>query len=151
VHRGKMARLLTAVGQKRRTTGIAACCARATSGHAVPPPSSVKLASPHGQSLVRGSSPTTLSKSRLVHHSILANPTSVQGHKPRRRSGPGASLCPQYLQSRRNFVHRNERRQVPCGLVRRNKIHLFYHFVSDCEHARGNNNPKRLGGFDIDR
>jgi hypothetical protein len=41
VHRGKMARLLTAVGQKRRTTGIAACCARATSGHAVPPPSSV--------------------------------------------------------------------------------------------------------------
>src|ERR1700730_7293279 len=35
------------------------------------------------------------------------------GHKPRRRSGPGTSLCPQYLQSRRNFVHRSERRQVP--------------------------------------
>jgi hypothetical protein len=27
-------------------------------------------------------------------------PVSELGHKPRRRSGPGASLCPQYLQSR---------------------------------------------------
>jgi hypothetical protein len=35
------------------------------------------------------------------------------GHKPRRRSGAGASLCPQCLQSRQNFVHRSERRQVP--------------------------------------
>src|ERR1700731_4979373 len=32
-------------------------------------------------------------------------------HKPRMRSGPGASLCPQYLQSRRDFVHRSERRR----------------------------------------
>jgi hypothetical protein len=37
---------------------------------------------------------------------------SLEGHKPRRRSGLGASLCPQYLQSRLDFVHRSERRQV---------------------------------------
>jgi hypothetical protein len=36
---------------------------------------------------------------------------SESGHKPRRRSGPGTSLCPQCLRSRRNFVHRSERRQ----------------------------------------
>jgi hypothetical protein len=35
------------------------------------------------------------------------------GQKPRRRSGPGVGLCPQYLPSRRNFMHRGERRQVP--------------------------------------
>jgi hypothetical protein len=40
-------------------------------------------------------------------------------HKPRRQLGPGASLCPQYLQSRRNFVHRSERRQVPKAAVSR--------------------------------
>jgi hypothetical protein len=34
-------------------------------------------------------------------------------HKPRRRSGPGVGLCPHYLPSRRNFMHRSERRQVP--------------------------------------
>jgi hypothetical protein len=38
-----------------------------------------------------------------------------------------------------------------CRLTRRNKIHSLYHFVSDCKHARGNDNPKRLGGFDVDR
>jgi hypothetical protein len=47
------------------------------------------------------------------NHCRSAHPMSVMGHKPRRRLGPGASLCPQYLQSRRNFVHRSERRQVP--------------------------------------
>jgi hypothetical protein len=40
------------------------------------------------------------------------------GHKPRRRSAPGAGLCPQYLQSRRNFVHRSERRQVPTTAIK---------------------------------
>jgi hypothetical protein len=44
---------------------------------------------------------------------------SAQGQKPRRRSGPGTSLCPQCLRSRRNFVHRSERRQVPASAVSR--------------------------------
>src|SRR6202035_640517 len=39
-----------------------------------------ELASPHGHSLVRGSNPTTLSKRRVVHHSILAPPSSATGH-----------------------------------------------------------------------
>jgi hypothetical protein len=43
---------------------------------------------------------------------ILIRFWGALGHKPRRRSGPGASLRPQYLQSRRSFVHRSERRQV---------------------------------------
>src|SRR5215470_19761507 len=38
-----------------------------------------------------------------------------------------------------------------CRLMRRSKIHSLYHFVSGCKHARGNDNPKRLGGFDVDR
>jgi hypothetical protein len=37
----------------------------------------------------------------------------LAGHLRRRQSGPGVGLCPQYLLSRRNFMHRSERRQVP--------------------------------------
>ena len=42
---------------------------------------------------------------------------SLVGHKPRRRSGPGASLCPQYLQSRPNLrtagmLHRSGQRRT---------------------------------------
>ena len=40
-----------------------------------------------------------------LHCSNSRTGMSVRGHKPRRRLGPGASLCPQCLQSRRNFVH----------------------------------------------
>ena len=36
-------------------------------------------------------------------------------------------------------------------LMPRSKIHSLYHFVSDCKQARGNDNPKRLGRFDVDR
>jgi hypothetical protein len=38
-----------------------------------------------------------------------------------------------------------------CRPMRRSEIHSLYHFVSDCKHARGNDNRKRLGGFDVDR
>jgi hypothetical protein len=42
-----------------------------------------------------------------------AHSTSGSGHFRRTQSGPGAGLCPQYLRSRRSFVHRSEERQVP--------------------------------------
>ena len=56
------------------------------------------------------------------NHCRSAQPMSLMDHKPRRRSGPGASLCPQYLRSRRNFVHRSERRQVPGAAVLRIRL-----------------------------
>ena len=55
------------------------------------------------------------------------------GHKPRRRSGPGASLCPQYLQSRLDFVHRSERRQVPKGAFMLSTIFSKTGLASDTE------------------
>ena len=60
----------------------------------------------------------------------------------------GASAYPRLsvdLMRRSEFTLR-----ANCRLVRRSKIHSLYHFVSDCKHARGNDYPKRLGGFDVD-
>ena len=58
-----------------------------------------------------------------MHRSKIFPLMSVQGHKPRRRSGSGVGLCPQHIRSRRNFVHRSERRQVPT----RNSVRLPAH------------------------
>jgi hypothetical protein len=51
------------------------------------------------------------------NHCRSAQPMSLMDHKPRRRSGPGASLCPQYLQSRPNLrtagmLHRSGQRRT---------------------------------------
>ena len=53
----------------------------------------------------------------LPQCAISTRPMTARGHKPRRRSGPGASLCPQYLQSRPNLrtagmLHRSGQRRT---------------------------------------
>src|SRR2546428_4469203 len=73
------------------------------------------------------------------------------GHKPRRRSGPGVGLCPQYLPSRRNFMHRSERRQVPradsCTAAKTSSLDDF---VGAGEQLRWHVDAERLGGLEID-
>ena len=82
-------------------TGSDACCARPMTGHAPAPPTSVM----NSRRLMcvltsaRGEHPTTL-RCRVVQHSKVDRRMVEMGHKPRRRWGPGASLCPQCLQSR---------------------------------------------------
>jgi hypothetical protein len=42
-----------------------------------------------------------LPENPAVHHSKMDRRMAAMGHFSRRRSGPGAGLCPQYLRSRR--------------------------------------------------
>jgi hypothetical protein len=69
------------VGSKYPMVGIfVACCARATSGHAAAPPSIVMnsrrlMGSPQAEDHTL----PQCGKSRIVHHSILAHPTSATG------------------------------------------------------------------------
>jgi hypothetical protein len=76
---------------------------------------------------------------------------SEMGHKPRRRSEPGIGLCPQYLPSRRNLVHRSERRQVPITTFRfaGTKVILLDHLVGKREQLVWNFETQRLGGLDV--
>jgi hypothetical protein len=69
---------------------LPACCARIVSGHAAAPPTSVMNSRRlMGIASVRGSHPIISSKSRIVHHSILAHPTSATGHFSTEATAPG--------------------------------------------------------------
>ena len=102
------------------TTGVATCCARAATGHAATAPprrlvnSRRRISAPklRGQHCIGSEEYFDRAQPGHQNHCRSAQPMSLMDHKPRRRSGPGASLRPQYLQSRRSFVHRSERRQV---------------------------------------
>ena len=74
-------------------------------------PSNMDCQPPTGVMQLEG----TISHLDVLRCGISNRPMSVEGHKPRRRSGPGVGLCPLYLPSRRNFLHRSERRQAPQG------------------------------------
>jgi hypothetical protein len=88
----------------------------------------------------------------LLHCGILTRFRSPWGHKPRRRLGPGASLCPQYLQSRRSFVHRSERRQVPKAAVSRcsKTVFLLDDLVGGHLHDQRHREAECLRRFEID-
>jgi hypothetical protein len=79
------------------TTGIVGCCARAASGHvAAALPSRVTksrrlMCSPQAEGRIL----SRWVNVSVVHHSKFDSRLAAMGHKPRRRSGLRASLCPQ--------------------------------------------------------
>ena len=107
------------------TTGIATCCARAATGHAATAPprrlvnSRRRISAPklRGQHCIGSEEYFDRAQPGHQNHCRSAQPMSLMDHKPRRRSGPGASLCPQYLQSRPNLrtagmLHRSGQRRT---------------------------------------
>ena len=142
------------------TTGIADCCARATSGQAMAaPPASVMNSrrlmcaplSPSDCTLPHG-----CRKCWVVHHGKFARRLAALGHKPRRRSGPGVGPCPQYLRSRRNFMHRTEMtRSARIGRAQMQQTTcadapLFDHVIGNAEQRRRHGEAERSGSLVVD-
>jgi hypothetical protein len=76
--------------------------------------------------------------------------------KPRRRSGPGVGPCPQYLRSRRNFMHRTEMtRSARIGRAQMQQTTcadapLFDHVVGNAEQRRRHGEAERSGSLVVD-
>ena len=130
--------------------------ARATSGHAAAPPMRVMnlrrlMGVTQGQLITVGIAGLRWIRGRASQQKAV--PLFEMGHKPRRRSGPGVGLCPQCLQSRRNFVHRSERRQVPipdlsrCSNVREQSCGYSMTSSARAESVGGTSRPNSFAVF----
>jgi hypothetical protein len=75
---------------------------------------------------------------------------SESGHKPRRRSGPGASLCPQYLRSRRNLCTAVIDANANHDLTHRNKNILLDYFVGASKQWYRDREAECFGDLEID-
>ena len=101
---------------KKPTIGrFTACCARAASGHAAAAPPSNVMNSRHRMGIpsVRGSTPYHIVEKPCCASQHFGPPDFRNGSLASEAIGAGGQSMSQCLQSRRNFVHRSERRHVP--------------------------------------
>jgi hypothetical protein len=104
-------------------TGSDGCRAGDASDHAAAPPRSVMNRGASFAFSVRGSHPTTSSKIRVVHHSILAHPTSGMGQtlpfgdvgsmSGLTESGPQRLVTACRISATSRLMHCNTRRAEP--------------------------------------
>jgi hypothetical protein len=132
----------------RQTFG---CCACAANGHAAALLKSVMNSRRFMCSLKPRATSYHIVENRVVHYSNFGRQTSATGHKPRRRSRPGAGLCP----------HTSDRVAILCAAANGGQCqkgrsctaakNLFDHLVGELLEKHWHVETERLGGLEIDR